>query len=106
MNVPHTERHDMVIFRLNIFSNFRYAQNYHRGRKMKTITYIVSTFVCFLLLFQEELNAHRQIPESSVQRYEIGDRVHNFTLPSATGDSISLYDYEGDVILIHIWNSG
>ena len=43
---------------------------------------------------------------SSAQNYDVGDVVDNFTLPSATGDSISLYDYWGEVILIHVWHSG
>ena len=38
--------------------------------------------------------------------YHIGDTVEDFTLPSPSGDSISLYDYLGQVILIHIWHSG
>ena len=42
----------------------------------------------------------------SAQDYDIGDIVDNFALPSATGDSVSLYDYWGDVILIHVWHSG
>ena len=41
---------------------------------------------------------------SNAQTYKIGDLVENFTLPSAIGDSISLYDYWGQVILIHIWH--
>jgi hypothetical protein len=35
--------------------------------------------------------------------YEIGDVVDDFTLPSLDGDTISLSDYSGQVVLINFW---
>ena len=73
---------------------------------MKTITSGLLFVLGFLFLYPGFLYAHTQPSLSSVTSYTIGDVVDNFTLPSATGDSISLYDYRSDIVLIHIWNSG
>jgi cytochrome oxidase Cu insertion factor (SCO1/SenC/PrrC family) len=62
--------------------------------------------VTLSLLYYGVSISHIQHASSSVQSYDIGDVVDNFTLPSARGNSISLYDYWGDVILIHVWHSG
>lgn len=35
--------------------------------------------------------------------YHVGDHVNNFTLYDSQGQSVSLYDYEGSVILINFW---
>jgi len=48
-------------------------------------------------------SAVRGLP-SDAQTYEVGDLVDDFTLPSTTSDSISLHDYLGQVILIHVWH--
>lgn len=39
-------------------------------------------------------------------RYEIGDTVNDFTLNDAYGNPVSLYDYEGKVVLINFWQPG
>jgi cytochrome oxidase Cu insertion factor (SCO1/SenC/PrrC family) len=66
----------------------------------------VATILWCLFLSQGVLNASLTEIASSAQRYDVGDRVDNFTLPAATGDSISLYDFLGTVILIHVWHAG
>ena len=71
---------------------------------MKTFTRLALFVTGLLLLFNNIITAHFQNPISQPQSYKIGEVVDNFTLPSATGDSISLYDYWGNVILIHIWH--
>lgn len=67
---------------------------------------IATLILCFTVLKHGILYAHMPTHISSGQNYEIGDIVDNFTLPSATGDSISLYEYWGKVILIHVWHAG
>ena len=67
----------------------------------------VSIFIVSLFLLCSGASfSDTQHSSSSAQDYDVGDVVDNFTLPSARGDSISLYDYRGDVILIHVWNNG
>ena len=73
---------------------------------MKTCTRISVCIVSLLLLCHGLISSHTQQPSSPAQMYEIGDIVDNFTLPSATGDSISLHDFWGSVVLIHVWHSG
>ena len=36
-------------------------------------------------------------------RYEIGDVVGDFTLPSCESGDVSLYDYTNKVILLNFW---
>ncbi len=38
--------------------------------------------------------------------YSVGDHVDDFTLLDADGKEVSLYDYEGWVILLAFWTSG
>ncbi len=36
-------------------------------------------------------------------QYAVGDTVSNFTLSDVTGQNISLYDYQGQVILLNFF---
>ncbi|UCE19830.1 MAG: hypothetical protein JSV84_05680 [Gemmatimonadota bacterium] len=73
---------------------------------MITNPHLPKFLVSLFLLYYGVSFSDTHHSSSSAQDYEIGDVVDNFTLPSAVGDSISLYDYTGDVILLHIWHSG
>ena len=35
--------------------------------------------------------------------YQIGDHVDNFTLPNASGQQVSLYDYQDCIIVMPFW---
>ena len=35
--------------------------------------------------------------------YGVGDHVANFTEPDADNNSVSLYDYSGDVVMLTFW---
>lgn len=37
-------------------------------------------------------------------QYKIGDKVTDFTLADVNGDSISLFDYQGKVILLNFFS--
>ena len=43
------------------------------------------------------------IPSMALATYDIGDVVNDFTLLDVDGNSVSLYDFEGDVILLNFF---
>jgi peroxiredoxin len=43
--------------------------------------------------------------QTALAQYKVGDTVSDFTLPEVNGDSISLSDYRGKVILLNFFTS-
>jgi len=43
------------------------------------------------------------VPSIALATYELGDTVNDFTLLDLDGNSVSLYDFEGDVILLNFF---
>ncbi len=42
--------------------------------------------------------------QSASAQYKVGDTVANFTLANVNGDSISLSDYQGQVVLLNFFS--
>ena len=43
------------------------------------------------------------MPLTAMGTYELGDTVEDFTLPDLDGNPVSLYDFQGDVILLNFF---
>ncbi len=43
------------------------------------------------------------MPITSLGAYELGDTIEDFTLPDLDGNPVSLYDFQGDVILLYFF---
>ena len=39
-------------------------------------------------------------------QYQVGDTVGDFTLNDSTGTPVSLFDYQGQVVLMNFWRFG
>lgn len=66
-----------------------------KSTKRKSNTQIALLFFNIILLFCLVSSANAQ--------YAVGDTVDNFTLNSINNTSVSLYDYQGDVILLNFF---
>ena len=64
-------------------------KNVHR-RKLLTLFFLIS--ILLLLSFGTALS-----------QYSVGDTVANFTLNDISGNPVSLYDYQGEVILLNFF---
>ncbi len=62
---------------------------------MKTSIIKISGFYFLLFIF---LNS-----QNTLAQYKVGDTVANFTLADVDGNSISLFDYRGQVILLNFF---
>lgn len=62
---------------------------------MKTSTIKISSiyFLLFILLFSQ----------TAFAQHKVGDTVSDFTLTDVNGDSISLFDYQGKVVLLNFF---
>jgi len=61
----------------------------------KRLYHVIPIVVLFLLFTALNVNA----------QYIVGDTAADFTLPDAYGTNISLYDYEGQVVLLNFWQT-
>ena len=64
---------------------------------MKTSLIKIGTIYFLLFFFMNGQPAFAQ--------YKVGDTVADFTLVDVNGDSISLFDYRGKVILLNFFTS-
>lgn len=63
---------------------------------MKTSIIKISTFYFLLLVFL--------IGQTASAQYKVGDTVSDFTLADVNGDSISLSEYRGQVVLLNFFS--
>jgi cytochrome oxidase Cu insertion factor (SCO1/SenC/PrrC family) len=62
---------------------------------MKRPATIFSLLLCLILI----------IPTVSFGQYVVGNTVSNFTLNDVEGNSCSLYDYMGEVVLLNFYTT-
>ena len=39
----------------------------------------------------------------AIAEYHVGDHVDDFTLPNASGNNVSLYDYQDCIVVLAFW---
>lgn len=45
-------------------------------------------------------------PLTTKAEYQVGELVDDFSLPSNSGDTVSLYDYSDRIVVIPFWETG
>jgi cytochrome oxidase Cu insertion factor (SCO1/SenC/PrrC family) len=65
------------------------------GNSMKSNATIFSFLLCLILV----------LPFASMAQYALGDSVTNFTLNDLDGNSVSLSDFAGQIVLLNFFTT-